>query len=174
MTDLIILSMLLPGPKHGYQLKHEAGMIFGQQMLHNNLIYPLLCRFLNDGWVSKKEVPGERGQTRQQYSLTAQGRRVLLERLSQFTEADAASDEEFRSRVGLFDLLQPEVRETILTRRENYLQGLDQRLALLESNVKVGKYGAEVIGQMRDQIALETRWIQHLRRILKSDKRRSS
>ena len=149
-------------------------MIFGQQMLHNNLIYPLLRRFLNDGWVSKKEVPGERGQTRQQYSLTAQGRRVLLERLSQFTEADAASDEEFRSRVGLFELLQPEVREIILTRRESYLQGLGQRLALLESNVNVGKYGAEVIGQMRDQIAVETNWIQHLRRILKSDKRRSS
>src|ERR1700688_3788717 len=174
MTDLIILSMLLPGPKHGYQLKHEAGMVFGQQMLHNNLIYPLLRRFLNDGWVSKKEVPGERGQTRQQYSLTAQGRRVLLERLSQFTEADAASDEEFRSRVGLFELLQPEVRETILTRRESYLQGLDKRLALIERKVKGGKYGAEVIGQMRDQIALETKWIQHLRRILKSDQRRSS
>ena len=149
-------------------------MIFGQQMLHNNLIYPLLRRFLNDGWVSKKEVPGERGQTRQEYSLTAQGRRVLLERLSQFTEADAASDKEFRSRVGLFDLLQPEVRETILTRRESYLQGHDQHLALLETNMKVGKYGGEVIGQMRDQIALETKWIQHLRRILKSDKRRSS
>jgi|SRR3984885_11012661 DNA-binding PadR family transcriptional regulator len=174
MTDLIILSMLLPGPKHGYQLKHEAGMVFGQQTLHNNLIYPLLRRFLNDGWVSKKKVPGERGQTRQQYSLTAQGRRVLLERLSQFTEADAASDNEFRSRVGLFELLQPEVRETILTRRESYLQGLDQRMALLESNVKVGKYGAEVIGQMRDQIALETKWIQHLRRTMKSDQRRSS
>jgi DNA-binding PadR family transcriptional regulator len=174
MTNLIILSMLLPGPKHGYQLKHEAGMVFGQQTLHNNLIYPLLRRFLNDGWVSKKKVPGERGQTRQQYSLTAQGRRVLLERLSQFTEADAASDNEFRSRVGLFELLQPEVRETILTQRESYLQGLDQRMALLESNVKVGKYGAEVIGQMRDQIALETKWIQHLRRILKSDQRRSS
>lgn len=166
--------MLLPGPKHGYQLKHEAGMVFGQQTLHNNLIYPLLRRFLNDGWVSKKKVPGERGQTRQQYSLTAQGRRVLLERLSQFTEADAASANEFRSRVGLFELLQPEVRETILTRRESYLQRLDQRMALLESNMKVGKYGGEVIGQMRDQIALETKWIQHLRRIVKSDQRRSS
>ena len=71
MTDLIILSMLLPGPKHGYQLKHEAGMVFGQEALHNNLIYPLLRRFLKDGWVSKKEVPGERGQTRQQCQMAA-------------------------------------------------------------------------------------------------------
>ena len=174
MTDLIILSMLLPGPKHGYQLKHEAGMIFGQQMLHNNLIYPLLRRFLNDGWVSKKEVPGERGQTRQEYSLTAQGRRVLLERLSQFTEADAASDEEFRSRVGLFDLLESHTRENILTLRESYLQSLDQRLVILETNMQVGKYGAEVIAQLRDRIASEARWISHLRLISKADRRRSS
>jgi DNA-binding PadR family transcriptional regulator len=174
MTDLIILSMLLPGPKHGYQLKHEAGMVFGQEALHNNLIYPLLRRFLKDGWVSKKEVPGERGQTRQQYSLTAHGRRVLLERLNQFNEADAASDEEFLSRVGLFELLQPEVQKDILTLRESYLQGLDQRLAALEKNMNVGKYGAEVIGQMRNQIALEAKWISHLRRISRSDRRRSS
>lgn len=174
MTDLIILSMLLPGPKHGYQLKHEAGLVFGQEALHNNLIYPLLRRFLKDGWVGKKEVPGERGQTRQQYSLTAHGRHVLLERLNKFNEADAASDEEFRSRVGLFELLQPEVQENILTRRESYLQGLDQRLAALEENMNVGKYGAEVIGQMRNQIALEAKWISHLRRIPKSGRRRSS
>jgi DNA-binding PadR family transcriptional regulator len=174
MTDLLILSMMLAGPKHGYQLKHEAGMVFGQDVLHNNLIYPLLRRFLKDGWVSKKAVPGERGQTRQQYSLTSQGRRVLLERLSRFTKADAASDKEFRFRVGLFELLQPEIRESILTERENYLRGLDQRLAALEGKMKVGKYGAEVIGQLRDRIALEAKWIPHLRRISKSDQRRSS
>jgi DNA-binding PadR family transcriptional regulator len=171
MNDLLVLSMMLNAPKHGYQLKHEAGMIFGQEVLHNNLIYPMLRRFLNDGWVSKKEVPGERGQTRLQYALTAQGRRALLERLSQFTDADAASDEEFRSRVGLFELLQPEARENILTRREIYLQRLDQRLASLENNVKLGKYGAQAIVELREHIALDSKWIQHLRRLSKSDQR---
>jgi DNA-binding PadR family transcriptional regulator len=174
MNDLIVLSMMLAGPKHGYQLKHEAGMIFGQEVLHNNLIYPMLRRFLNEGWVSKKAVPGERGQTRQQYSLTAQGRRVLLERLSQFTEADAASDHEFRFRVSLFGLLEPELRENILSLREGYLQRLDQRLASLESNVKSGTYPAEVIVQLREHLTLDRKWIQHLRRTLKSDQRRSS
>jgi DNA-binding PadR family transcriptional regulator len=36
--------MLLDGPKHGYQLKREAGFILGQGTTHNNLIYPLLPR----------------------------------------------------------------------------------------------------------------------------------
>src|SRR5271165_7579085 len=89
MNDIVILSMMLEGPRHGYQLKHEAGLVFGPEALHNNLIYPMLSRFLKEGWVSKKEVPGKRGQTRLQYTLTASGRRNLLNRLSEFEDADA-------------------------------------------------------------------------------------
>ena len=74
-----MLSMMLGGPKYGYQLKREAGWIMGQA-LHNNLVYPSLRRFLEEGWVSKKAVPGERGQTRQQYVLSAEGRRGTSER----------------------------------------------------------------------------------------------
>jgi len=60
------------------------------QALHNNLVYPSLRRFLEEGWVSEKAVPGDRGQTRQQYVLTAEGRGHLFERLSEFSEADAS------------------------------------------------------------------------------------
>src|SRR5215831_5703075 len=98
MTDLMILAMLLPGPKHGYQLKREAGIILGHDVLHNNLVYPLLRRFMNNKWVSRKAAPGQRGQTRQQYSLTTLGRRELLARLSSFTEQDANSADAFRLR----------------------------------------------------------------------------
>lgn len=66
MTDIIVLATLLGGPKHGYQLKHEAGLILGQTNLHNNLVYPLLRRFTEEGWVTSKTVPGERGQRRRQ------------------------------------------------------------------------------------------------------------
>ncbi|SRR5258708_5094403 len=171
MTDLVVLSMMLAGPKHGYQLKHEAGLIFGQQTLHNNVIYPLLRRFLEDGWVSKKEVPGERGQTRLQYALTPQGRRVLLERLSQFSEANAASEDEFRFRVAMFDLLAPDVREKILDLRESYLKALDKRMAALETKMQLTRYPGEVVGQMREHIELDAKWIPRLRRLIKSDQK---
>lgn len=174
MTDLIILAMMLAGSKHGYQLKQEAGLILGQKALHNNLVYPLLRRFLKEGWVSKKTVPGERGQTRQQYSLTAEGRRVLIERLSHFTETEAASENEFRTRVGLFALLTHESRENILSLREGYLQRLDQQLATLQANMELGKYGGEAVSHLRERIELDLKWVQHLRRISKSDQRRSS
>ncbi|MGA9506533.1 MAG: PadR family transcriptional regulator, partial [Terriglobales bacterium] len=91
MNDLLILAMLSEGPRHGYQLKRQAGFIFGHGDIHNNLVYPLLRKFTVDGWVTKKAVPGERGQTRQQYAITPLGKTILLQRLSEYSEADARS-----------------------------------------------------------------------------------
>src|SRR5262245_10997853 len=131
MIDLIILANLVDGPKHGYALKKQAGMVFAQSELHNNLVYPLLRRFTGQGWVTKKSAPGKRGQTRQQYALTAAGRRALLERLNTFEEKEAQSGEEFLLRVGLFDLLEPAAREHILDARQQVLTGREEHFARL-------------------------------------------
>jgi DNA-binding PadR family transcriptional regulator len=168
MNDLLLLSMMLGGPKYGYQIKREAGWIHGQGDLHNNLVYPMLRRFLDEGWVTKKAVPGERGQTRQQYVLTAAGRRSLFERLNQFSEADATSEEAFHLRVGLFAALQPEARENILKLRENHIQERDQELEALQANMELGKFGGEVIRHMRRQIEMEDEWVRRLRRMARS------
>jgi len=167
MNDLLMLSMMLDGPKYGYQLKREAGLIMGQA-LHNNLVYPSLRRFLEEGWVSKKAVPGERGQTRQQYVLSAKGQRHLLECLSQFSAADASSEDAFRLRVGLFGVLKPEVRENIVGRREEWLQAREKSLATLQANMELGKFGGEIVRYMRKQIEMELEWVRHLRRIAKT------
>lgn len=166
MNDLLILSMMLDSPKYGYQLKREAGLIMGQA-LHNNLVYPSLRRFLEKGWVSKKAVPGQRGQTRQQYALSAEGRRHLFERLNEFGESDAASEDAFHLRVGLFPVLKMEARENILGRREKWLQGRDQKLATLQANMELGKFGGEIVRHMRKQIEMELEWNRHLRRVAK-------
>jgi DNA-binding PadR family transcriptional regulator len=131
----------------------------------------MLRRFLEEGWVSKKAVPGDRGQTRQQYVLTAEGRRNLLGRLNQFSESDASSDNNFHLRVGLFAIIKPEAREAIMAGRENHLQGRDQRLAALQAKMELGKFGGEVVRHMRKQIEMECEWIRHLRRIAKTDGR---
>jgi DNA-binding PadR family transcriptional regulator len=140
MIDLIILANLVDGPKHGYALKKQAGMVFAQSELHNNLVYPLLRRFTGQGWVTKKSAPGERGQTRQQYALTAAGRRALLERLNSFDEKEAQSSEEFLLRVGLFELLEPAARERILSARQQVLTRREEHFARLQQ-VELGTYG---------------------------------
>ena len=169
MNDIIILAMMLAGPRYGYELKREAGWVAGQGELHNNLVYPALRRFLGGAWVTRKAVPGDRGQTRQQYALTAEGRRHVLQLVRDFSESDAASESAFRLRVGLFEVLQPEERVSILQRREQYLAGRDERLAVLKDRMDLGRYGAEVVRQMRKQIELEQEWIHRLRRIARKE-----
>jgi|SRR5579872_983211 len=168
MNDLLMLAMLLGESKYGYQLKRETGWMMGQDDLHNNVVYPMLRRFLEEGWVTKKSVPGKRGQTRQQYALTPEGRRYFFERMNAFSEADATSAEAFHLRVGIFEGLTIETRERVLSGREKYLCGRDQKLDALHHNMELGKFGGEIVRYMRKQIEMEQQWIRHLRRIAKT------
>jgi DNA-binding PadR family transcriptional regulator len=168
MNDLLLLALLLGGPKYGYQLKREAGWMVGQEPMHNNIVYPSLWRFLEEGWVRKKAVPGERGQTRQQYALTADGKRNLIERLSQFSDADASLDAAFHLRVGLFAVLKADAQEAMLETRAKRLQRRDQVLEGLEGKMDLGKFGGEVVRHMRKQIEMEKEWVRHLRRMTKA------
>ena len=169
MTDLIILATLLPCPRHGYHIKRQAGMILGQELLHNNLVYPLLRRFVANKWVTRKAVPGERGQTRQQYALTPLGRKELVNRLSQFTAQDARAREGFRLRVGLFQLLEQEIRMRILDEREQFLRSRLERLNGIVANFAMDRYAAEVTSRSCAEAEGELEWIRHLRRIAKKE-----
>jgi len=167
MTDLIILATLLPGPKHGYSIKRQAGLILGQEKLHNNLVYPLLRRFMTKKWVTKKEVPGERGQTRQLYSITPLGRKELISQLSNFTEQDARASDQFRFRVGMFQVIEPDARMRILDTRERYLNSRIEKLSAIQDNFDLDLYSGEVTRRLRGESRAELDWIAHLRRISK-------
>ena len=169
MNDLLLLAMLLDGPKYGYQLKRQAGWMMGQD-LHNNIVYPMLRRFLNEGWVNKKSVPGERGQTRQQYALTAEGKRNFFERIRAFSEDDSASAEAFYLRLGVFAALDSETRHRILSARDAFLERRDQTLSGLQEKMDLGKFGGEIVRHMRGQIEMDREWIRHLRRMAKAEK----
>ncbi len=165
MTDLIILATLLAGPKHGYSLIRQAGMVLGQEKLHNNLVYPLLRRFMAKKWVSKKEVPGERGQTRQLYSITAPGRKELISQLSTFSDQDARGSDQFRFRVGMFQVIAPEARIRILDARERYLISRIAKLTAIQENFQLDRYAGEVTSRFLVETRNELNWITQLRRI---------
>ena len=171
MNDLILLAILADGPQHGYALKKQAGMALGQPDMHNNLVYPLLRRFIAHKWVTQRKTAGQRGQTRQVYSLTPLGRAALVARIRQFE--DASSAEGFRLRVGLFELLDSAAREQILATREKYLQARKQRFVALETGMDLGRYGSEVACFMREQIRTELAWIARLRRMSRKRKEKS-
>src|SRR5688572_28503098 len=78
-AELIILSVLESRARHGYEIsKLIESRSAGQLKFHVASLYPLLYRLEERGSLQGKwvEKPGER--RRRFYSLTAEGRRVLV------------------------------------------------------------------------------------------------
>ena len=144
--------------------------MFGQGNLHSNLVYPLLRRFVSEGLVQQETAPGERGQTRKIYSLTPLGRRTLIEKIANFSEQDARSEDAFQLRVGFFLLLPEEARERILSAREAALQEKDQQMAALQQGMPLGVFGGEIVQHRREHIKAELDWVHHLRQFQKKQK----
>lgn len=132
--------------------------------MHNNLVYSLLRRLVESGWVSKRKGASQRGQTREIYALTNKGKQELLRRLSDFTSKEAASEQSFHLRVGLFSVLDAGTRGAILTARDEWLAAREQRLARLSGALDLGTWGSEVVLFVLDQIRAERKWISHLQR----------
>jgi DNA-binding PadR family transcriptional regulator len=170
MNDLLLLACLLDGPQHGYALKKRAGTLTGTPNLHNNVVYPLLKRFVENRWVSRRSARGERGQTRAVYALTGPGRRHLLEQLASFTDKEAASDNDFHLRLGLFAFLTPEARQAILARREQYLSIREANLKALQQGMDLGEWGGRVVEFRLSRIGLERGWIAKLSSVAKRRK----
>ncbi len=164
MNDLLMLAALLQGPKHGYALKKQAGLISGQTNMHNNLVYPLLRRFVAKGWVTRKKAAGQRGQTRQMYILTSRGRKSIVDRVCDFDKKTAASADEFRLRVGLFPILTAPQRQAIFDARRTHLLDRLERFAPLKREMDLGQYGGEVVEFIEQQMKNELSWIEKLRR----------
>jgi DNA-binding PadR family transcriptional regulator len=162
----MLLSSLLEGPKYGYQLKRQAGVLLGEPNLHNNVVYPLLHRFKRAGWVTARATPGQRGQTRFQYALTAAGRRALFARLRSFSAKDAASEDAFLIRVALFPALSAAACLHILAERELALQGTVEHMSRIEREfpVRLNPFAAQVVRLARARTDLELTWIARLRR----------
>jgi DNA-binding PadR family transcriptional regulator len=169
MNDLILLAALLGGPQHGYALKKQVGLITGKRDMHNNLVYPLLRRFVENGWVSKRQAAGQRGQTRELYALTAKGKQELLRRLADFTDKEAPSENEFHLRVGLFAALDAETRARILAGRDRWLAAREETLARISASVDPGLWGGEVIQFRCEQAHAERTWIARLERKAKRE-----
>src|SRR5262245_50494724 len=77
-AELIILSIVEPRPRHGYEIsKFIETQSGGQLKFHVASLYPLLYRLEERGWLQGKWVEKAGERRRRFYSLTAEGRRVL-------------------------------------------------------------------------------------------------
>jgi DNA-binding PadR family transcriptional regulator len=162
MNDLVLLTALSGGPAYGYALKKTAGLIFGSGAMHNNIVYPSLKRFVRNGWVEQTTVPGDRGQERKQYRITAQGRRHLLEQIGTFGEDDARDEGAFLLRLALFDLLPAAKRSTIIAARKSFLTMRSTELSQLRDAAKPTSFPNMALRRVQQRVRDELRWIRQI------------
>ena len=89
--DLLVLSVLAHGPRHGYEIGRLIELGSGGHLTFRiTTLYPVLYRLENRGWILGRwvERPGER--RRCYYHLTDAGRTALAEQRQQW-EAFAAA-----------------------------------------------------------------------------------
>ena len=90
-TDLVILSLLRERPMYGYEILvslSERGS--GEFQFKQGTLYPLLYRLERSGWIRAKWVTPPTGKKRKVYSLTAEGKKVQIQRSDEwlrFTQA---------------------------------------------------------------------------------------
>src|SRR3954471_4268291 len=104
--DILILSHLETGPTHGYELKRKVTTTTAFS-LHNNSLYPALRRFEEAGAVTRSAQQQEGRPPRHVYTLTDVGRELLHDLVAELPAELAGNDEEFLTRLGMFDVLTP-------------------------------------------------------------------
>jgi DNA-binding PadR family transcriptional regulator len=79
---LLILLSLAEQPRHGYGImKDVAEMSDGRVRLSTGTLYGALRRLLEEGWITRHSVE-DRSRGRQDYRLTARGRKALEQEVS--------------------------------------------------------------------------------------------
>ena len=77
-AELLILSLLDPRPRHGYELsKLIHSRSAGQLTFHIDSLYPLLYRLEERGWIAGKWIEKAGERRRRFYRLTGEGKQVL-------------------------------------------------------------------------------------------------
>jgi DNA-binding PadR family transcriptional regulator len=95
MKEYAMLAALAHGPRSGYDLNRwfdEAASHFCTAGYSS--VYPALNRFEREGLVVYETVPSDRGPERKVYSLTGEGREVLLEWAAEPASGPEVRDEQ--------------------------------------------------------------------------------
>ena len=85
-TEPLILSLLAKSESYGYQLIQEVKERSGDQIKWTDgMIYPVLHRMEDNGWIKSRWVEMENGRKRKYYSIKKDGHQVLQDKREQWT-----------------------------------------------------------------------------------------
>lgn len=173
--DILILAMIRDQPRHGYDIKKRVGGVLGLGVtLNNNILYPALRRFEEEGAVTSKLQPQAAGPARRVFRLTSKGHELLRTMLEDFPVERADSDPEFLVRVAFFDLVDKEVRLDILATRRQVLEMEIEHVRRLRPRIdpQRQRYPVELVEFLIERIDREIKWIDGLKRQVAKERKK--
>lgn len=85
-TEPLILSLLSKGESYGYALIQEVKRLSGDKIeWTDGMLYPVLHRMEERGWITSRWVEIENGRKRKYYSMKKDGQTALKEKREQWT-----------------------------------------------------------------------------------------
>ena len=85
-TEPLVLSILSKGESYGYELIQEVRRLSGDKIeWTDGMLYPVLHRMEDNGWIKARWVQMENGRKRKYYSIKKDGQQALKEKRKQWT-----------------------------------------------------------------------------------------
>lgn len=161
--DILMLRVLADGERHGYEIKKQVERILGGRSINNNVLYPALRRFEEQGAIQRVAAQADPGRPpRNVYRLTDTGHDLLQAMIRDADPALLADDNEFQTRVAFFADLDTGDRLRILGTRRRIVEGLLAHMAGLRPDAAVYPWGLRVMDFSCDRFRQELSWLDAL------------
>ena len=153
-----MLRVLADQERHGYEIKKQVERILGGRSINNNVLYPALRRFEDQGAIQRVAAQADPGRPpRNVYRLTDTGHDLLRAMICDADPALLADDNEFQTRVAFFADLGADDRLRILRVRRGLVEARVAHMESLRPDAQAEPWGLRVmdfgIGRYRDELA---------------------
>ncbi len=83
-AEPLILSLLSRGESYGYAIIQESKAAQGPYQWTDGMLYPVLHRMEDEGWIKSRWAEAENGRKRKYYSISKDGKQALEQRRGQW------------------------------------------------------------------------------------------
>ena len=161
--DILTLRVLADAPRHGYEIKKQVERILGGRSINNNVLYPALRRYEEQGVVERVAAVADPGRPpRTIYRLTDTGHDLLQSMIRDADPALLADDNEFQMRVAFFADLAPDERLAVIRVRRGIAEERSAHLAALRPAAQAEPWGLRVMDFNLAAIRHELAWLDEL------------
>ena len=153
-----MLRVLADQERHGYEIKKQVERILGGRSINNNVLYPALRKFEDQGAIERVAAVADPGRPpRNVYRLTDTGHDLLRAMICDADPALLADDNEFQTRVAFFADLGAGDRLRILRVRRGLVEARIAHMESLRPDAQAEPWGLRVmdfgIGRYREELA---------------------